>query len=90
MADQKEIREAMREVEHKGLTQNHLKKDQIKIRLESQEMALKALIDSLIKAGVINEQQLHDNIVSRGLHWRNKALRDVLKQLNTNEHRYPR
>lgn len=58
-------------------------KDQLKIRLESQEMTLKALIDSLIKQGVINEQQLHDTVVSRGLYWRNKALRDVLKMLNT-------
>ena len=64
-----------------------MRNDQIKIRLESQEMALKVLIASLIKQGVINEQQLHDNLVSRGLHWRNKALRDALKQLNTNRHR---
>lgn len=67
-----------------------MKKDQIKVRLDSQAMTLKVLIDSLIKKGVINEQNLHDSLVSRGLYWRNKALREVLKHLNVTNHRASR
>jgi hypothetical protein len=60
-----------------------VKKDQIRIRLDSQSLLLRLLIEMLIKEGVINEQQLHGILVSRGLDWHNKELRDLLRLLNT-------
>lgn len=59
-----------------------LKKDQIRNRLESNSLLLRALVEMLIKAGVINEQQLREKLISRGLVWRIKALRDLMKMLD--------
>lgn len=58
-----------------------MRKDQIRIRLDSQSLLLRLLIEMLIKEGVINEQQLHGKLVSRGIDWRVKELRDLLRQL---------
>lgn len=60
-----------------------VRKDQIRIRLDSQSLLLRLLIEMLIKEGVINEQQLHGNLVSRGLDWHNKELRDLLREINS-------
>jgi hypothetical protein len=60
-----------------------LTKHQIKIRLDSHQMLLRALLEMLINAGVINEEQLRETAISRSLYWRNKALRDLLKMLKS-------
>ena len=60
-----------------------VRKDQIRIRLDSQSLLLRLLIEMLIKEGVINEQQLHGKLVSRGLDYHTKELRDLLRLLNT-------
>ena len=38
-------------------------------------------VDVLVNAGVTNQQQLRETAISRGLHWRIKALRDLLRML---------
>ena len=67
-----------------------LSKDQIRIRLDNHSMLLRALVEMLINKGVINEQQLREKVISRGLHWRNKALRDLMRdaQLSPNHTRH--
>jgi hypothetical protein len=44
-------------------------------------MLLRALLEMLIKTGVINEQQLREKLISRGLVWRIKRLRDLMRML---------
>jgi hypothetical protein len=58
-----------------------VEKDQLRTRLDSHSLLLRALVELLINAGVINEQRLHEMVVSRGLTWRIKGLRDLLKML---------
>ncbi len=58
-----------------------MEKDQLRTRLDSHSLLLRALVELLINAGVINEQRLHEMVVSRGLTWRIKGLRDLLKML---------
>lgn len=58
-----------------------MKKDQLRTRLDSHSLLLRALVEMLINAGVINEQRLHEMVVNRGLTWRIKGLRDLLKML---------
>ena len=60
-----------------------LKKEQIRVRLDSQSLLLRALVETLSKAGVINEQQLRETVISRGLYWRNRALRDLMRILKS-------
>ena len=58
-----------------------MRKDQLKTRLDSHSLLLRALVEMLIREGVINEQRLHDKVVSRGLIWRIEGLKDLLKML---------
>lgn len=58
-----------------------MRKDQLKTRLDSHSLLLRALVEMLIREGVINEQRLHDKVVSRGLIWRIEGLQDLLKML---------
>lgn len=58
-----------------------LRKDQIRDRVESNSLLLRALVEMLINAGVINQQQLRETLISRGLVWRIKALRDLMRML---------
>lgn len=66
-----------------------LTKDQIKDRLDSHSSILKAIVEALINKGVIDDHQLRETVIIRGLYWRNKAVRDALKQLNTTKHSPP-
>ena len=59
-----------------------LRKDQIRNRLESNTLLLRALVEMLIKTGVINEQQLREKVISRAIVWRIKALRDLMRMLD--------
>jgi hypothetical protein len=58
-----------------------VEKDQLRTRLDSHSLLLRALVEVLINAGVTTEQRLHEMVVSRGLTWRIKGLRDLLKML---------
>ena len=59
-----------------------LRKDHVKNRLDSHSLLLRALVEVLSNAGVINQQQLREKLISRSLVWRIKALRDILKMLD--------
>jgi hypothetical protein len=58
-----------------------MSKPVIRNRLDSHEMLLRALVEMLTKAEVINQQQLRETAINRGLHWRIKALRYLLGML---------
>ena len=58
-----------------------LTKEQIRIRLDNHSLLLRALVEMLISAGVISQQHLREKVISRGLVWRTKAIRDLIRMI---------